>query len=223
MGKVIIHGQGGGEIIRSKPATASQSILEGMLLAKAAGADTWSKHAVAGGRAEPIFALEGHDNIDHEATAYADGAEVAAVIGPRMVDAWLKDGETVVEGDALQSAGDGTLRKAVLNNGLKIALIAGGSAGDHTVTGIATTDRIVSVLHASTAAAIATLADLTSEFSISAANTINNALGTDTSSDQLWVIYEDASGGAEEGSIVGYADEAQAPSGANVRIKVRVR
>jgi len=65
------------------------------------------------------------------------------------------------------------------------ALIAGGSAGDHTVTGIATTDTLVSVIH-NTAG---TLADLTGEFTISAADTINNVGGTDTSSDQLLVTY----------------------------------
>lgn len=65
------------------------------------------------------------------------------------------------------------------------ALIAGGSAGNHTVTGIATTDTLVSVIH-NTAG---TLADLTSEFTISAADTINNSAGTDTTGDQLLVTY----------------------------------
>lgn len=218
MGKVIIHDRNR-EIIREKPAAASSSILEGMLLQKTVGADTWSKHSTAGGTAEPIFALEDRfGNADSEVTAYADGENVAAVIRPRMVDAWLKDGEVVVEGDALQSAGDGTLRKYVMNDGTKRSLIAGGTAGDRTVTGIATADRLASVLHFTTGGAVA---DLTAEFSITAANTINNDGGTDTSSDQLLVIWEDANG-AGEGSIVGYADEAQSPSGANVRIKVRV-
>jgi len=53
------------------------------------------------------------------------------------------------------------------------ATISGGAAGDHTVTGIATTDTIVSVLHY-TAGALS--ADLTAEFTITAADTINNAL-----------------------------------------------
>lgn len=74
----------------------------------------------------------------------------------------------------------------------KVTLVAGGSAGDHTVTGIATTDTIIWVGHLSTAAAIATLADLTGEFTITAADTINNAAGTDTTSDQLMVIWDDA-------------------------------
>ena len=69
--------------------------------------------------------------------------------------------------------------------------VAGGSAGAHTVTGIAIGDRLIAVQHWTTAAAIATVADLTSEFSISAANAIDNTSGTDTTNDQLIVIYED--------------------------------
>lgn len=70
---------------------------------------------------------------------------------------------------------------------LKVTLVAGGSAGNITVTGIAVGDEIVSVIH-NTAG---TLADLTDEFSITAANTINNAGGTATTSDQLLVIWAD--------------------------------
>lgn len=69
--------------------------------------------------------------------------------------------------------------------------LAGGTAGNHTVTGIEIGDRLIAVQHFSTAADIATVGDLTSEFSISGANQINNSAGTDTSSDQLIVIYED--------------------------------
>ena len=76
---------------------------------------------------------------------------------------------------------------------LKVTLVAGGSAGDHTVTGITTADQIAFVGHFSTAAAIATLADLTSEFSITGTNTINTGGGTDTSSDQLMVMWLDLS------------------------------
>lgn len=74
---------------------------------------------------------------------------------------------------------------------LKVTLVAGGSAGNHTVTGIEVGDEIVFVGHFSTAAAIATLGDLTAEFSVTAADTINNTSGTDTSSDQLQVIWID--------------------------------
>jgi hypothetical protein len=74
---------------------------------------------------------------------------------------------------------------------MNVTLVAGGAAGNHTVTGIATGDELVFVGHLSTAAAIATLADLTSEFTVSAADTINNAAGTDTTNDQLMVIWLD--------------------------------
>ena len=74
---------------------------------------------------------------------------------------------------------------------LKRTHIAGGAAGNHTVTGIAVGDEIAWIDHISTAAAVATIADLTSEFTISAADTINNTGGTDTSSDQLGVYYWD--------------------------------
>ena len=72
--------------------------------------------------------------------------------------------------------------------GIQIVLIDGGAAGDHTVTGIAVGDNLIRVLHTSTKAAIATMADLTSEFTV-AADKINNTAGTDTSDDQLLVFY----------------------------------
>ncbi len=69
---------------------------------------------------------------------------------------------------------------------VKQALIAGGAAGNHTVTGIATTDTLVSVIH-NTAGA---LVDLTSEFTIDSADTIDNVGGTVTTGDDLLVTYQ---------------------------------
>jgi hypothetical protein len=71
------------------------------------------------------------------------------------------------------------------------AVIAGGSAGDLTVTGIATTDQLVAVirLDRDATAANINLGNLTSEFSITAANTINNSGGTATTGDALMVVY----------------------------------
>lgn len=83
---------------------------------------------------------------------------------------------------------DKVLKKHVGEQLLKAALVAGGAAGNHTVTGIATADTLVMVLHYTTSA---TLADLTSEFTISATNTINNTGGTATTGDQLVVFYQD--------------------------------
>ena len=87
---------------------------------------------------------------------------------------------------------DAAVTKTKLAGGfLKCNMISGGAAGDFTVTGIATTDQIVSVWHVSTAAAVATIADITAEFDITAANTINNTDGTATTDDQLIVFWLD--------------------------------
>ena len=76
--------------------------------------------------------------------------------------------------------------------GLKVTVVAGGAAGNITVTGIATTDHLVSVVHLDLGANAET--DLTSEFTISAANTINNAGGTSSANDTLLITYFDTSG-----------------------------
>lgn len=72
----------------------------------------------------------------------------------------------------------------------KVFVADGATAGDVTVTGIATTDTLVFVGVFATKASIATFADLTSEFSITATNTINNAAGTSTANNQLLVIVD---------------------------------
>lgn len=95
--------------------------------------------------------------------------------------------------DAIDSAeiADGSVDKTHLSGGfLGVALINGGAAGAHTVTGIAAADEIVFVAHVSTAASVATIADLTAEFT-AAADAIDNTGGTDTTNDQLWVFYLD--------------------------------
>lgn len=66
----------------------------------------------------------------------------------------------------------------------------GAAAGDVTVTGIATTDTLLFVGVFTTKASIATFADLTAEFTITATNTINNAAGTSTANNQLIVIVD---------------------------------
>lgn len=71
---------------------------------------------------------------------------------------------------------------------VKITLVNGGSAGDHTVAGMAVGDEIVFVAHISTAASVATIADLTSEFT-AAAGKMTNVGGTDTTNDQLMVTW----------------------------------
>lgn len=89
----------------------------------------------------------------------------------------------------------------------KVTLVDGGSAGNHTVTGITTADTILFVGLFETKASIATLADLTAEFTITAGDTINNTGGTATTNDQLFVLWHDADTDADVLAIT----EAQLP------------
>lgn len=71
---------------------------------------------------------------------------------------------------------------------LQMKVVAGGAAGNITVTGVSTDDRLVSVIQQDGAKA---LIDLTGEFTITAANTINNTGGTNTTGHVLVVTYAD--------------------------------
>jgi len=77
----------------------------------------------------------------------------------------------------------------VLNPGAQIkqTAIAGAAAGNHTVTGILTTDTLVSVIHLDSTTKL--LADKTSEYTITAGDTINNTAGTSSASNTVLVTY----------------------------------
>lgn len=67
---------------------------------------------------------------------------------------------------------------------LRTRTIAGGVAGNLTCTGIAVGDKLKAVQRVNAAGA-----DLSSEFSITAADTINNAGGTNTTGMTLLVVW----------------------------------
>lgn len=122
----------------------------------------------------------------------ADGAVAEAKIADGAVaGAKIADGAV---GNA-KVAADAAIAASKLGTGaIKVAVIDGGSAGDHTVTGIAAGDALVSVLRYDIdTGTVVGVSDLTGEFTISAADTINNAEGTDTTGDKLLVVYEDRS------------------------------
>lgn len=74
------------------------------------------------------------------------------------------------------------------------AVIVGGAAGALTVSGVTTKDELISVIHCTAGGAVdGDFADLSSEFAITAANTISNAGGTNTTGNKLIVIYRDRS------------------------------
>ena len=72
---------------------------------------------------------------------------------------------------------------------LKVVAVSGGSAGDITVSGITTADALVAVIDVDVDTSTGGLTDLTSEFSITADDTINNGGGTATNN--LIVVYFD--------------------------------
>lgn len=111
------------------------------------------------------------------------------VIGTAIVEA----GAAFSGGDYLSSDSQGRAIKATAA-GITSAVVAGAAAGDVTVAGITTNDRLVAVirLDRDSTAANVNLGQLTSEFTITAANTITNTGGTNTTGDSLLVIWERA-------------------------------
>lgn len=78
---------------------------------------------------------------------------------------------------------------------IRSAVVDGGAAGDITVTGIEAQDEILSVYHISVTTNFTdTISlgseDLTSEFSVSADDTINNTGGTSSASGLLLVVWK---------------------------------
>jgi len=79
---------------------------------------------------------------------------------------------------------------AIPRDAVTQAIVAGAAAGNITVTGIKTRDRLVSVLRAVGGGTDVTdVTDLSSEFAITAADTINNTGGTATTGSKLIVTY----------------------------------
>jgi hypothetical protein len=97
-------------------------------------------------------------------------------------------GGAVTRGQPLTSDASG---KAVAASPAELVqtAIAGGAAGNFTVTGIAATDTLVSVIQIDATDVSETVAVLTAEFAVTAANTINNADGTATTGSRLLVTY----------------------------------
>ena len=102
-----------GEPIVDEQNSASAAITPGHLIEINAG--QWRPHAGAGLNAAPWFALERDEMGDDIDTPYAIGDYVKAAFfsGGMRVNALLAIGQTLVKGDKLESAGDGTLRKVV--------------------------------------------------------------------------------------------------------------
>lgn len=90
-------------------------------------------------------------------------------------------------GDFVPASG----RKFPGRSHLHQAVVAGGAAGNRTVTGITTIDVLTSVIrYIGAGVAVTDVTDLTSQFTITADNTINNTAGTNTTGDKLVVTWQ---------------------------------
>lgn len=69
------------------------------------------------------------------------------------------------------------------------ALVDGAAAGDVTVTGIEAQDKILAVYSLESASDVLSTANLTSEFSVSEDDTINNTGGTSSADGALMVLW----------------------------------
>jgi len=85
------------------------------------------------------------------------------------------------------------MQETGINPRMRTFVAAGAAAGDVTITGIALGDKLISVLahQVSGADGIDSVADLTSEFTITAADTINNGSATSSANGFLVVLYYD--------------------------------
>lgn len=83
------------------------------------------------------------------------------------------------------------MTRSLDNFNLRISLVDGVNTTTATLTGIATEDEIVSVLLASTKASVATITDISSTVSITAANTIT--VTADYTNDLMIVFWIDKS------------------------------
>jgi len=132
-----------------------------------------------------IVDMEGDLSLDAGKPVYADnttGLLSHTKAGGTLVGHTVEDTRIVVRMD--NSRGDDTVGV------LKFALVAGAAAGDITLAAIAVGDELVAVIQFTTAASIATAQNLTAEFSVLAGK-INNTGGTNTTNNQLMVVYWD--------------------------------
>ena len=109
---ILVEPANGLTVVREK--LAGDAITPGMLLQNAA-AGTFVTHVGAGLNAQKLFALENVARAGGIADAYVVGETVRALYAQRgdLINAALAASATaIVIGDALESSGDGYLRKA---------------------------------------------------------------------------------------------------------------
>jgi hypothetical protein len=106
-----------GEPIQNEDDKAAEAITPGMLI-NYDGSGNWVKHATAAANVVPTFALEREEMGKDIDTAYAINDTVKAGTfqsGCRVNALVATAAPAIIKGDQIESAGNGTVRKAVVN------------------------------------------------------------------------------------------------------------
>ena len=120
----------------------------------------------------------------------APGDSSNAIATTAFVTGGSGSGITQLTGPVTAGPGTGSQATNIIAGAFGHAVVTGGAAGNLTATGIATTSKLLSVVQFLGAGTTVTgLADLTSQFTIPSANTINNTGGTNTTGSQLLVTW----------------------------------
>ena len=100
---------------------------------------------------------------------------------------FLQGGISQLTGPITAGPGAGAQVSSISGTAFGKAVITGAAAGNLTAPGIATTSKLLSVIqYIGGGTAVTGIADLTSQFTITAVNTINNTGGTNTTGSQLF-------------------------------------
>jgi len=146
----------------------------------------------------PVQKIEGTTAFDAVKTRslFINDTEVipGEVISGKLADGAVTTSKLANGAVTSDKIDNGAVTKPKLPSGIIVAkLINGGAAGNRTVSGIRVGDSLISVIQFGVdTGGIVGVADLTSEFTITGNDTINNTGGTDTTSDdKLYVLYQD--------------------------------
>jgi hypothetical protein len=146
--------------------------------------------------AQPLSSVsvtDGTTIVNPTAKLQFTGGATVTRSGPDTADVAITPGAGGINqltGAVIAGPGTGSQAASIPAGAFGHGVVTGGVAGNLTATGIATTSKLLSVVQfLGAGTAVTGLADLTSQFSIASANTINNTGGTNTTGSQLLVTW----------------------------------
>lgn len=125
------------------------------------------------------------DTYLHVSGIPAIGADALVDLNRRLLRA-VQEKRGGDQGKVVVDNSTAAVTAALVAGAVKVG-IAGAAAGNHTVTGILTTNTLVAVVHVDDTTHAST--DKTAEYTISASDTINNTSGTTSVGSHVVVVY----------------------------------